>query len=122
MIIDFEHHYIPLALAQRMGIKTDSKVPVRQGDAAVHVQLFDIEAQRVDMDKAGIGLSVQSCILGWDTTLENCRLINDQSAQLQRDHPGRFACLAHVPPLEGEPALAELDMLGRTAGRLLKLL
>jgi aminocarboxymuconate-semialdehyde decarboxylase len=109
MIIDFEHHYIPTALAQRMGIKTDSKVPVRQGDAAVHVRLFDIGAQRVDMDKAGIGLSVQSCILGWDTTVENCRLINDQSAQLQRDYPGRFACLAHVPPLEGEPALAELD-------------
>jgi predicted TIM-barrel fold metal-dependent hydrolase len=109
MIIDFEHHYIPVALARRMGIKTDSRVPVRQGDASVHIQLFDLDAQISDMERAGIDLSVQSCILGWETTLENCRLINDASAEMQRSYPEHFACLAHVPPLAGEPALAELE-------------
>ena len=109
MVIDFEHHYIPVALARRMGIKTDSKVPLRQGDASVHVQLFDLDAQLCDMERAGIDLSVQSCILGWETTLDNCRLINDAAARMQRDYPDRFACLAHVPLLEGEPALVELE-------------
>jgi predicted TIM-barrel fold metal-dependent hydrolase len=109
MIVDFEHHYIPVELARRLGMKTDSKVPVRQGDASVHVQLFDLDAQLRDMDRAGIDVAVQSCILGWDATLDNCRLINDATAKLQRDYAGRFAGLAHLPPLEGEVALAELE-------------
>jgi predicted TIM-barrel fold metal-dependent hydrolase len=108
MIIDFEHHYIPVELAGRMGMKSDSKVPVRQGDAAIHSQLFDLAAQIRDMDRAGIDVAVQSCILGWDTTLENCRLLNDCTARAQKDFPGRFVGLAHVPPLGGETALAEL--------------
>ena len=39
------------------------------------------------MDRVGIDVAVQSCILGWDTTLENCRLINDCTAQMQKDFP-----------------------------------
>ena len=108
MIIDFEHHYIPVELAERMGMKSDNKVAVRQGDAAIHLQLFDLKAQIRDMDRAGIDIAVQSCILGWDTTLENCKLLNDCTARAQTDFPGRFVGLAHVPPLGGEAALAEL--------------
>lgn len=109
MIIDFEHHYIPIDLGERMGMKTDSKVPVRQGDAAIHSQLFDLAAQIADMDRAGIDVAVQTCILGWDTTLENCKLLNDCAARAQRDFPGRFVGLAHVPPLGGNAALAEFS-------------
>ena len=109
MVTDFEHHYIPVELALRLGMKTDSKVPLRQGDASVHAQLFDMRAQIADMDRAGVDLAVLSCILGWETTLDNCRLINDAAARLQKEYPGRFACLAHIPPLEGEAALAELE-------------
>jgi predicted TIM-barrel fold metal-dependent hydrolase len=108
MIIDFEHHYIPVALGRRLGMKMDNKVAVRQGDAAVHAQLFDIEAQLRDMDRAGIDVAVQSCILGWDATLENCRLINDCTSEMQKKFPSRFVGLAHIPPLEGAPALDEL--------------
>ena len=57
------------------------------------------------MDRAGIDVAVQTCILGWDTTLENCRLLNDCAAKIQKEYPGRFVGLAHIPPLEGEPAL-----------------
>jgi aminocarboxymuconate-semialdehyde decarboxylase len=109
MVIDFEHHYIPVELARRLGMKTDSKVPVRQENASVHAQLFDMPAQLEEMDRAGVDLAVLSCILGWETTLDNCRLINDAAAKMQRDYPERFAGLAHLPPLEGAPALAELE-------------
>jgi predicted TIM-barrel fold metal-dependent hydrolase len=60
------------------------------------------------MDRAGVDIAVQSCILGWDTTLENCRLLNDCTARLQRDYPARFVGLAHAPVLE-EDGLRELD-------------
>src|ERR1700693_5973723 len=90
VVIDFEHHYIPVVLAQRLGLKTDNKIPIRQGDAALHSQLFDIEAQLGDMDRTGIDVAVLSCILGWNTTLENCRLINDCTARMQNEFSGRF--------------------------------
>jgi predicted TIM-barrel fold metal-dependent hydrolase len=85
------------------------KDAVRTGDASIHSQLFDLQAQIADMDRAGIDVAVQSCILGWDTTLENCRLLNDCTARVQKDFSGRFVGLAHVPPLDGEAALAELE-------------
>jgi predicted TIM-barrel fold metal-dependent hydrolase len=111
MVIDFEHHYIPIELARRMGINTETKTIVEEDGVAkanVHAQLFDLDAQIHDMDRTGIDVAVQSCILGWDATLENCRLLNDCAAAIQTDYPGRFIGLAHVPPLEGEAGLNEL--------------
>ena len=108
MIIDFEHHYIPAELGPRLGMDPKRKDAVRTGDASIHSQLFDLEAQICDMDRVGIDVAVQSCILGWDTTLENCRLINDCTAQMQKEYPGRFVGLAHAPVLE-DAGLRELE-------------
>jgi predicted TIM-barrel fold metal-dependent hydrolase len=109
MVVDFEHHYIPTELGRRFGLDPTNKKAVRTRDATVHAQLFDLAAQIQDMDRVGIDVAVQSCILGWDTTLENCQLINECSARAQKDYPGRFVALAHVPPLEGTAALKELE-------------
>ncbi|HVO94397.1 MAG TPA: amidohydrolase family protein [Terriglobales bacterium] len=109
MVIDFEHHYIPAELGRRMGMDPAKKEGVRTRDAFVHSQLFDMQAQIRDMDRAGIDVAVQSCILGWDTTLENCRLLNDCTAALQKEYPARFVGLAHAPVLEGNDALAEAE-------------
>jgi predicted TIM-barrel fold metal-dependent hydrolase len=112
MVIDFEHHYIPVALARRMGINTETRTIVEEDGAPkanVHAQLFDLDAQIHDMDRAGIDVAVQTCILGWDATLENCRLLNDCTAEIQKQYDGRFVGLAHIPPLDGAPALQELE-------------
>ena len=112
MVIDFEHHYVPMELARRMGINTEIRTIVEEDGvpkANVHGHLFNLDAQIQDMDRAGIDVAVQTCILGWDTTLENCRLLNDSAAKIQREYRGRFVGLAHIPPLEGEPALKELE-------------
>ena len=108
MVVDFEHHYIPAALGRRLGMDPTKKEAIRTRDATVHSQLFDLEAQIRDMDRVGIDVAVQSCILGWDTTLENCQLINDCTAQLQKEYPRRFVGLAHAPVM-GEAGLRELD-------------
>ena len=108
MIIDFEHHYIPAELGRRLGIDPTRKEAMKTRDATVHAQLFDLEAQLRDMDQVGIDVAVQSCILGWDTTLENCRLINDCTATVQQQYRGRFVGLAHAPILE-EDGLRELE-------------
>jgi predicted TIM-barrel fold metal-dependent hydrolase len=109
MVVDFEHHYIPAELGRRFGLDPTNKEAVKTRDATVHAQLFDLEAQIRDMDRVGMDVAVQTCILGWDTTLENCQLINQCSARAQKDYPGRFVGLAHVPPLEGTAALKELE-------------
>jgi predicted TIM-barrel fold metal-dependent hydrolase len=120
MVIDFEHHYIPVELGRRLGMDTERKDAVRTGDASIHSQLFDLAAQMRDMDRAGIDIAVQSCILGWDTTLDNCRLLNDCGAKLQQEHPQRFIGLAHAPVLEAagvreiERAVSELGLKGVT--------
>jgi hypothetical protein len=108
MIIDFEHHYIPAELGRRLGMDPTRKEAVKTRDATVHAQLFDLEAQLRDMDRVGIDVAVQSCILGWDTTLENCRLINDCTATAQQQYRGRFVGLAHAPILE-QDGLRELS-------------
>jgi aminocarboxymuconate-semialdehyde decarboxylase len=112
MVIDFEHHYVPMELARRMGINTEIRTIVEEDGvpkANVHGQLFDLDTQIQDMDRAGIDVAVQTCILGWDTTLENCRLLNDSAAKIQKEYRGRFVGLAHIPPLDGVPALQELE-------------
>ena len=109
MIIDFEHHYIPAELGRRLGMDPAKKEAVRTRDATVHSQLFDLEAQIRDMDRVGIDVAVQSCILGWDTTLENCKLLNDCTARLQKEYPDRFVGLAHAPVLDGDGGLGEVD-------------
>lgn len=108
MVIDFEHHYIPAELGRRFGLDPSKKEAVKTRDATVHAQLFDLDAQILDMDRVGIDIAVQSCILGWDTTLENCRLLNDCTARAQKDYPGRFVGLAHAPVME-DAGLRELE-------------
>jgi aminocarboxymuconate-semialdehyde decarboxylase len=108
MVIDFEHHYIPAELGRRFGLDPTKKEAVKTRDATVHAQLFDLDAQIADMDRVGIDVAVQSCILGWDTTLDNCRLINDCTARAQKDYPGRFVGLAHAPVME-DAGLRELE-------------
>ncbi len=108
MIIDFEHHYIPAEFGRRLGMDPTRRRRFGRGDASVHSQLFDLEAQIRDMDRVGIDVAVQSCILGWDTTLENCRLINDCTAQMQRDYPAASSAW-RMRRFWKEAGLRELD-------------
>ena len=56
MVVDFEHHYIPVELARRLGINTEGKVADRQGDATVRSQSFDLYAQIRDIDRGIVSL------------------------------------------------------------------
>ncbi|MDP6179077.1 MAG: amidohydrolase family protein, partial [Desulfatiglandales bacterium] len=112
MVVDFQHHFIPEDLARKKGIYSDNATPVKEGNIpslTIHPKLYDAEAQLRDMDEAGVDVSVLSCLLGWNGTMNDCRLINDRFAEVQRQFPGRFVGLAHAPVLEGEEALRELE-------------
>src|SRR5712691_259960 len=123
MIIDVQHHFVPPELAARRGFAPGERRNVMEGGIpkfTLHDKLYDIDGQLRDMDLAGIDLAVLSCNLGWDAPLEDCRLINDRLAEIQRRYPDRFAGLAHAPVLEAtgveeiERAAKELGLRGAT--------
>ena len=112
MIVDFQHHYIPPALAARHGARRGQKVVLTEDGTpkfTMHDRVFDLEQQGRDMEVSGVDLAVLSCPLGWDACLDDCRRINDEFAALQREQGDRFVGLAHVPVHEGGSAIVELD-------------
>src|SRR5215470_2184387 len=109
MIIDFQHHYTPPELIEDKGVTTtrlnENKDPIFR----LSPLLADLPAHVRMMDQAGIDAAVLSCLQGFDQpNLATCRLINDRMQQAERDHPGRFIGLAHVPALDPQEGTAEL--------------
>jgi predicted TIM-barrel fold metal-dependent hydrolase len=119
MVVDFQHHYVPVALAKKRGLYSEQTTYLQENGrraTTMHARLYDLELQLKDMAEAGIDVSVLSCLLGWTATLEECRLINDDLARVQARYPGRFVGLAQAPVLEGPEALREIDRSIRILG------
>ena len=119
MVVDFQHHYVPVELAKNRGLYSDKTTYLQENGrraTTMHARLYDLELQLNDMAEAGIDVSVLSCLLGWTATLEECRLINDDLARVQTRYPGRFLGLAQAPVLEGPEALREIDRSIRVLG------
>jgi len=123
MIIDFQHHFMPLELAKRRGFDATKPGNLMEGGIpklTVHERLYNMDAQIRDMDLVGIDVAALSCNLGWDAPLEDCQLINDSAAELQQRYPNRFVGLAHAPVLEPaglkeiERAVKDLGLWGTT--------
>jgi predicted TIM-barrel fold metal-dependent hydrolase len=112
MVIDFQHHYIPAALAKKRGLYSESgNTMLTEGGlpaTTMHRRLYDLDLQLDEMDQAGIDVSVLSCLLGWSAPLDECRMINDDLAEVQERYPRRFIGLAQAPLLAGPAALGEL--------------
>jgi len=112
MVVDFQHHYIPVELAKRRGLYSETGNTLLQEGGlpatTMHRRLYDLDLQLEDMDQAGVDISVLSCLLGWSAPLEECRFINDDLAAIEKKYPRRFVGLAQAPVWEGKPALAEL--------------
>src|SRR5215216_1210642 len=110
MIVDFQHHYTPPELQKAsasgvsVGLDEDGNPSYLQNPL-----LSDLPPHIRMMDRAGIDAAVLSCGSGFDQPdLATCRLINDRIHQAERDFPGRFIGLAHVPALNPAEAAAEL--------------
>lgn len=119
MIVDFQHHYIPVELAKKRGVYSENDTVLRQDGlpaTTMHRRLYDLDLQLSDMDEAGILVSVLSCLFGWSASLADCRYINEDLAAIQKKYPGRFVGLAQAPVLEGQVAYDELRRAIRDLG------
>jgi aminocarboxymuconate-semialdehyde decarboxylase len=112
MLIDFQHHYIPVQLAKKRGLYSEIGVTMLEEGGlratTMHQRLYDLDLQLDDMAQAGVDLSVLSCLLGWSAPLDECRFINNDLAAIQKKYPRRFVGLAQAPILEGKTALDEV--------------
>jgi predicted TIM-barrel fold metal-dependent hydrolase len=112
MIVDFQHHYVPIELAKKRGLYSEHTAYLQEGGrraTTMHARLYDLDLQLNDMAEAGIDVSVLSCLLGWNATLDECQLINDDLAKIQCRYPRQFVGLAQAPMLEPKEALPEID-------------
>jgi predicted TIM-barrel fold metal-dependent hydrolase len=110
MLIDFQQHYTPKELLKGDPSKATVELD-RDGNPhyLLNPQLADLAGHVRMMDLAGIDAGVLSCGPGFDQPdLATCRLINDRMREAERDYPGRFIGLAHVPALKPQEAAAEL--------------
>jgi predicted TIM-barrel fold metal-dependent hydrolase len=117
MIVDFQHHYTPPEL-------------LGQGDAGIlrldehgnpvyklNPLLADLPTHIRMMDRAGIDAAVLSCGSGFDqTSIGTCQLINDRMRQAERDYPGRFIGLGHVPVFDTPACTIELKRCATELG------
>jgi predicted TIM-barrel fold metal-dependent hydrolase len=112
MVIDFQHHYIPVQLAKKRGLYSESgRTMLTEGGlpaTTMHRRLYDLDLQLDEMAEAGVDLSVLSCLLGWSASLEESRFINEDLATIQKKYPHQFIGLAQAPILDGKMALDEL--------------
>jgi len=68
MLVDFQHHFVPLELVTRRGFTPGERRNLVEGGIpklTLHEKLYDMDGQIRDMDLAGIDLAVLSCNLGW---------------------------------------------------------
>jgi len=111
MGVDFQLHYVPVELAKKRGLYSDRTTYLQEDGrraTTLHARLYDLDLQLRDMSEAGIDVSVLSCLLGWNASLGECRLINDDLAKIQMHCPGKFIGRAQAPVLEGNEALQEI--------------
>src|SRR5215467_10225287 len=109
MVVDFQHHYTPPELMERGGAGILRLDENGNPNYKFNPLLADLFAHVRMMDRAGIDLAVLSCGSGFDQPdIATCCLINDRMRQAERDYPGRFVGLAHVPALDPQTAAAEL--------------
>src|SRR5437773_3564051 len=119
MVIDFQHHYVPVELAKKRGLYAEETTYLKEGGlraTTMHKRLYDLDLQLREMSEAGIDVSVLSCLLGWSAPMDECRLINDDLAKVQANYPGKFVGLAQAPVLEGQAAIQEIDRAVRNLG------
>ncbi len=115
VVVDAQFHHIPWEAAKKTEISKvepyegiDLRTQLYRPNMALH-RLFDIETTIRHMDDCGVDVGLVGLATWNDAGLEVCKAINDGLAQLVREYPGRFIPLAHVPYLEGQPSIDELE-------------
>lgn len=110
-IVDTEFHHLPWEAAKKARDLPDGdlkfKTIVQKPDMA-YSKVFNIETCVRHMEECGVDMALLGLGTWTAANLEVCKTINDELAKLVKEYPGKFIPMAHVPYLEGRPAIDEL--------------
>lgn len=113
-VIDAEFHLLPLEVVRELaasgirGGEVDFQRRLAKPNAS-YSRILDAEGAIRHMDECGVDVAVIPQAIWLSLGLDVCKSLNDGFAGLVREYPGRFLPCAHVPYLEGQPALDELE-------------
>lgn len=122
-IVDVHHHYMPVALFDRLAAQAGGRrIVTNEISLTLNPSRKDLETHLKVMDEAGVAVSVltdQVQVMG----AEVARMLNNGIAEVERAHPNRFVGAIHLPihePKEAERELGRgIDELGLRAVALL---
>ena len=111
-VVDTEFHHVPWEAAKGAGGLPDGDLKfqtiVHKPDAA-YKKVFNIETCVRHMEECGVDMALVGLGTWTAASLKICKSINDRLSKLMEEYPGKFIPLAHVPFLEGQPAIDELE-------------
>ena len=115
-VIDTEFHHVPWEAAEKA---RHLPGPGPYGDLkfsaiidkldSTYSKFFSLETCIKQMEECGVDMTLVGQATWTVASLDVCKIINDELAREAASCPGRFIPLAHVPPLDGQPAMDELD-------------
>jgi predicted TIM-barrel fold metal-dependent hydrolase len=100
MIIDVHNHYLPEKIARSHGAAPGKPVTVVEGGIPkrrIGDSHFILEARLKAMDEAGVSTQLLSCTTGLQGSPQECRSLNDNLFEIQKQYPQRFYGLASMP-------------------------
>ena len=112
MVIDFHIHYCPEKFVKpNLGPSGETRTVFsadgKAGDCATPLR-YNVPAFLEMMDYGGVDMAVLTSGAAMRRDLPDCQFTNDDIKKLVDAHPDRFIGIAHVPPLGGADAFAEL--------------
>jgi len=116
MVVDFQHHCIPVALAKKGGLYSESDTNMlKEGGlpaTTMHRWLYDLELQLGDMDEAGVDMSVLSCLWHLPRTSGLCQRLSAGLHRRQYGHRERHEGAARLRRLTIASCLMPNAFLG----------
>ncbi len=110
-VVDAQFHHLPLDTARKAvasGVDDLLKGRVEHPNLTWQ-RTFDLDGAVRHMDECGVDAAIVQHPVWIASGLPFCRSINDNLAAAVKKYPGRLLPCAHVPYLEGQPAIDELD-------------
>lgn len=117
VVIDAQFHHTPLATfkkAEKKVFKTveGKGLQARLRDPATrkrYRKIYSAETAIDHMEECGVDMALVGQVTSMVGDLELCKTTNNGMAELVGKYPGKFIPLAHVPCLDGQPAIDELE-------------
>jgi predicted TIM-barrel fold metal-dependent hydrolase len=110
MIVDFQRHYTPPAVGKLLRARPAPPPAPTRPPQERPPAVLDIEMQLRSMENVGLDLAILTCGAGFDIgDRELCRVTNDAMHESLAPFQDRFRTLAHVPVMDGDEGIKELE-------------